>query len=294
MKIKNNILLGAILFISCINKINANVINEYWINSNNNSNIVPKIDNEITDVESDVTVVVDIDMESDISDSDDEVIDIESDILEVVDVDMDTESDVSELDNEESNIVTGIPEMNTDIFDIETGIPEMDTDIFDIETGIPEMNTDIFDIETGIPEMDTDIFDIETGIPEMNTDIFDIETGIPEFDEGDIETETDVVYSDTRLPENVLPVAYRLDFYTSIENSTFDGKEEIDIEILKDTNSIIFHSENLSLSNITISNENEVLKPNSIQFIKESNFVTLNFNETLKTDVCNKIIIFLL
>jgi len=264
-KIKNNFFLGAILFISCINKINANVINEYWINSNNNSNIVPKIDNEITDVESDVTVVVDIDMESDISDSDDEVIDIESDILEVVDVDMDTESDVSELDNEESNIVTGIPEMNTDIFDIETGIPEMDTDIFDIETGIPEMNTDIFDIETGIPE----------------------------FDEGDIETETDVVYSDTRLPENVLPVAYRLDFYTSIENSTFDGKEEIDIEILKDTNSIIFHSENLSLSNITISNENEVLKPNSIRFTKESNFVTLNFNETLKSEVSNKIIIFL-
>jgi hypothetical protein len=93
-----------------------------------------------------------------------------------------------------------------------------------------------------------------------------------------------VVYSDTRLPENVLPVAYRLDFYTSIENSTFDGKEEIDIEILKDTNSIIFHSENLSLSNITISNENEILKPNSIQFIKESNFVTLNFNETLKSE----------
>jgi len=238
MKIKNNILLGAILFISCINKINANVINEYWNNSNNNSTVVPKFDNEITDVESDVTVVVDIDMESDISDSDNEVIDIESDALEVVDVDMDTESDIFELSNEESNI--------------------------------------------------------ETGIPKINTDIFDIETVIPEFDEGDIETETDMVYSDTRLPENVIPVAYRLDFYTSIENSTFDGKEEIDIEILKDTNSIIFHSENLSLSNITISNENEVLKPNSIQFIKESNFVTLNFNETLKTDVCNKIIIFLL
>ncbi|KAL6628860.1 peptidase family M1-domain-containing protein [Neocallimastix sp. 'constans'] len=228
MKIKNNILLGAILFISCINKINANVINEYWNNSNNNSTVVPKFDNEITDVESDVTVVVDIDMESDISDSDNEVIDIESDALEVVDVDMDTESDIFELSNEESNI--------------------------------------------------------ETGIPKINTDIFDIETVIPEFDEGDIETETDMVYSDTRLPENVIPVAYRLDFYTSIENSTFDGKEEIDIEILKDTNSIIFHSENLSLSNITISNENEVLKPNSIQFTKESNFVTLNFNETLKSE----------
>ncbi|KAL6628863.1 peptidase family M1-domain-containing protein [Neocallimastix sp. 'constans'] len=255
MKIKNNILIGVILFISCINKINANAINEHWINSNHSS-IVLKVDNKITDVESDVTVVVDIDMESDISDSDDEVIDIESDVLEVVDVDMDTESDVFELNNEESNI----------------------------ETGIPEINTDIFDIETGIPEINTDIFDIETGIPEMNTDIFDIETGIPEFDEGDIETETDVVYSDTRLPENVLPVAYRLDFYTSIENSTFDGKEEIDIEILKETNSIIFHSENLSLSNITISNENEILKPNSIQYIKESNFVTLNFNETLKSE----------
>jgi len=222
MNIKNNILLGAILLISFINKINANVINEYRINSNHNSNIVLKVDNEINDVESEAAVVIDNDIESDISDSDDEVIDIESDILEVVDAEMDIESDVSELDNEEN----------------------------------------------------------------------DIETGILEFDEGEIETETDVVYSDTRLPENVLPVAYRLDFYTSIENSTFDGKEEIDIEILKDTNSIIFHSENLSLSNITISNENEILKPNSIQFIKESNFVTLNFNETLKSEVNNKIIIF--
>ena len=157
-----------------------------------------------------------------------------------------------------------------------------DINLYENKTNIEFSSIKIDDIETDGVETD----DIETD---------DIETSSIEID--DIETndnETDDIYSSIRLPETVLPIAYRLDFYTSLENFTFKGKAEIDIEILEETDIVIFHSNQLSLSNINISNDIEKWIPNSINYSKKNQYVILRFNNNLKSKVIYNIYYYIL
>ncbi|ORY53935.1 hypothetical protein LY90DRAFT_670288 [Neocallimastix californiae] len=106
------------------------------------------------------------------------------------------------------------------------------------------------------------------------------ETTIVETDT--IEEKPHVSYNDIRLPKTVLPRAYRLDFATSLKNSTFGGIAEIDIEVVAKTNFIVIHSLNLDLSDIELSAESKVWKPVSVEYIEKNQYYILIFNDEIK------------
>ncbi|KAL6621949.1 peptidase family M1-domain-containing protein [Neocallimastix sp. 'constans'] len=248
---KKNILLNIVLLVSPIIKIEgrkflSNLNNSEFYNSINNLNL--KTEENILSTENDNIILEEKSNKKEDSDSN---VDYEYIIL----------TDITE-----------------DVFEqSENGLfLDDDINLYENKTNIEFSSIKIDDIETDGVETD----DIETD--DIETD--DIETSSIEID--DIETndnETDDIYSSIRLPETVLPIAYRLDFYTSLENFTFKGKAEIDIEILEETDIVIFHSNQLSLSNINISNDIEKWIPNSINYSKKNQYVILRFNNNLKS-----------
>lgn len=96
------------------------------------------------------------------------------------------------------------------------------------------------------------------------------------------------IYSDIRLPKTVVPLAYRLDFTTSLENVSFNGIAEIDVEVKEETNFIVIHSHKLSLSNVKIAHGNKKWKVKSIKYNEKNQYAILNFNTLLKPEVSYK------
>jgi len=92
------------------------------------------------------------------------------------------------------------------------------------------------------------------------------------------------IYSDIRLPKTVIPIAYRLDFSTSLENVSFNGIAEIDIEVKEETNFIVIHSHKLSLSNVAITNGSKKWKVKSIKYNEKNQYAILSFNTLLKPE----------
>jgi len=92
------------------------------------------------------------------------------------------------------------------------------------------------------------------------------------------------VYSDIRLPKTVVPIAYRLDFSTSLENVSFNGKAEIDVEVKERTNFVVIHSHKLSLSKIKITNGKKKWKAKSIKYNEKNQYAILKFNTVLKPE----------
>ncbi|OUM63816.1 hypothetical protein PIROE2DRAFT_36421, partial [Piromyces sp. E2] len=87
-----------------------------------------------------------------------------------------------------------------------------------------------------------------------------------------------------RLPKTVIPTAYRLDFSTSLENVSFQGIAEIDVEVKEETNFIVIHAQKLNLSNIKISSGKKKWKAKSIKYNEKNQYVILSFNTVLKPE----------
>ncbi|ORX53906.1 hypothetical protein BCR36DRAFT_323349 [Piromyces finnis] len=93
------------------------------------------------------------------------------------------------------------------------------------------------------------------------------------------------IYTDIRLPKTVVPKAYRLDFSTSLENVSFQGIAEIDVEVKEETNFIVIHSQKLNLSNIKIINGKKKWKAKSIKYNEKNQYAILSFNTILKPEL---------
>jgi len=99
------------------------------------------------------------------------------------------------------------------------------------------------------------------------------------------------IYSEIRLPKTVVPIAYRLDFATSLENVSFNGIAEIDVEVKEETNFIVIHSHKLTLSNIKITNGKKKWKAKSIKYNEKNQYAILNFNTILTPETKYTLII---
>jgi len=98
------------------------------------------------------------------------------------------------------------------------------------------------------------------------------------------------IYTDIRLPKTVIPKAYRLDFSTSLENVSFNGIAEIDVDVKEETNFIVIHAQKLSLSNVRITNGKKKWKAKSVKFNEKNQYAIINFNTVLKPEVSYNII----
>jgi len=92
------------------------------------------------------------------------------------------------------------------------------------------------------------------------------------------------VYSDIRLPKTVIPTAYRLDFSTSLENVSFNGIAEIDVDVKEETNFIVIHAKKLNLSNVIITNGKKKWKAKSVKFNEENQYAIISFNTVLQPE----------
>jgi len=92
------------------------------------------------------------------------------------------------------------------------------------------------------------------------------------------------VYTDIRLPKSVIPIAYRLDFTTSLENVSFNGIAEIDVTVKEETNFIVIHSQKLTLSNVRISNGKKKWKSKSVKFNEKNQYAIISFNTILQPE----------
>ncbi|KAH8117511.1 peptidase family M1-domain-containing protein [Phellopilus nigrolimitatus] len=69
---------------------------------------------------------------------------------------------------------------------------------------------------------------------------------------GSISTSSNVPINEHRLPLDVKPLHYDVTIRTDLEKLAFDGVVVIDLEILKETSSIVFHTSNLNIKDVTI------------------------------------------
>jgi len=83
------------------------------------------------------------------------------------------------------------------------------------------------------------------------------------------------------LPEEVRPRKYRVALAPDLSRCTFDGSEEVDIEIEKSTPRIVLHAAELDLQWAELRQNNEVLSPQKIQLDEKEETATLEFGRPL-------------
>ncbi|KAL5490410.1 APE2 [Sanghuangporus weigelae] len=72
---------------------------------------------------------------------------------------------------------------------------------------------------------------------------------------GSATAQPNVPEDEHRLPLDVKPLHYDLIILTDLEKRTFEGSVAIDLEILKDTSSIVFHSSTLNIKDVSITTD---------------------------------------
>lgn len=65
-------------------------------------------------------------------------------------------------------------------------------------------------------------------------------------------------WKDLRLPVAVIPEAYTIFLHANISKSYFEGRVEMTLDVVSDTNFIVFHSQDLNISDLSLY---EVLDP---------------------------------
>ncbi|KAL5529124.1 hypothetical protein ACEPAG_5098 [Sanghuangporus baumii] len=96
---------------------------------------------------------------------------------------------------------------------------------------------------------------------------------------GSATAQPNVPEDEHRLPLDVKPLHYDLTILTNLEKLTFEGSVSIDLEILKDTSSIVFHSSTLNIKDVSITTDSlkEPQAPTSQSFDAASERAYLKF-----------------
>jgi puromycin-sensitive aminopeptidase len=84
-----------------------------------------------------------------------------------------------------------------------------------------------------------------------------------------------------RLSPTVRPSHYNLTLHPDLQTFTYSGKEEISIQILKSTKTIILHSKELHVSNCHIQNGKKVVYAKNISYDTQSETVIFAFTESI-------------
>ncbi|EGC37760.1 hypothetical protein DICPUDRAFT_46283 [Dictyostelium purpureum] len=79
------------------------------------------------------------------------------------------------------------------------------------------------------------------------------------------------------LPDNVKPVKYDVHLKPNLKDFVFSGEEQITLNIVKPTKSIVIHSIEVEIASVEILGQ----KPSSIEFNKEEEVAVFNFDQEL-------------
>lgn len=84
-----------------------------------------------------------------------------------------------------------------------------------------------------------------------------------------------------RLSKSVKPINYKITLKPDLEAFTFEGKEEIDIELKKECTKITVNSVDIKVTTATVSSEQQVVKASEIRYNEDAETVTFKFPNTL-------------
>jgi len=85
-----------------------------------------------------------------------------------------------------------------------------------------------------------------------------------------------------RLPKTVIPINYALSLEPDLESKTFNGEEEIEIDVFEPVNHIILNAKELEISQAYVKNSADSKLDASISFDTEKQFAIFTFKEALQ------------
>lgn len=94
-----------------------------------------------------------------------------------------------------------------------------------------------------------------------------------------------------RLPEDNIPLHYDLYLHPHLENGTFSGKVVIEVQTIKQTDSIVLHSYNLTIGRVQISSSNTTLTYLGTNVDSKKDFLQLRVSQTLQPTFISKVTI---
>lgn len=83
------------------------------------------------------------------------------------------------------------------------------------------------------------------------------------------------------LPTNIRPERYRITLTPDLNNRTFTGQEEVEIEVCSSTDRIVLHAVELEFHEIHLQRHARVLEPIAVELDEDRDTATLTFGETL-------------
>lgn len=86
----------------------------------------------------------------------------------------------------------------------------------------------------------------------------------------------------TRLPTNVLPINYNLWLKPCIEDFTFDGKVDVEVEVKEPTTEIVMNSIEITISSVTYCQKDmKILESSAVEFDESQEKVVIKFASAL-------------
>lgn len=95
-----------------------------------------------------------------------------------------------------------------------------------------------------------------------------------------------------RLSENILPIKYNIEIKPDLENFTFQGVENIQIEILKSTKEITLHSKEIDIETASINFEKKKIFTKKISYNEKEETVTFFFPNLIPKGKANLTLVF--